>query len=243
MKIIEAVWEQRNLGVTCAECSVELDDTSEDVFSSLQSRTEQYLVVKVPSERSDLLISLQNEGFKYIETLFAVNKDLKHGVEAPSFCAGMIKHLSYREAEADEVAALLQNIRQGEIFSTDRIAIDPFFSRELAGNRYANWISDLLSSGESHLLFSVYKGEPVGFFVTRQKGNICDSVLGGVFPQYLGSGFGILNQYCEFLWTAEHGMRSSVSHVSSNNMPIFRICLLFGCKIESVCNVFIKHQL
>ena len=68
MKIIEAVWEKRNLGVTCAEIEVEGNDSPEDLMPLLRMRSEQYLVVKVSSENYAAVTALQREGFMFIES-------------------------------------------------------------------------------------------------------------------------------------------------------------------------------
>ena len=72
MKIIEAVWEQRNLGVTCAEIEISASDTSNAVRNAVLSRHEQYLVAKVSPANTEVMFALQNMGFTYIETLFEV---------------------------------------------------------------------------------------------------------------------------------------------------------------------------
>lgn len=242
MKITEAFWEKRNLGVDAVECTVEKTDAAEKIVQILSGRKEQYLVVKVPVDRADLFFSLQNSGFQYVETLFRVNKNLRYGIKAPAVCAEMAKYLTYREACATETAALLEAIESGAIFSTDRIAVDPYFSRGVAGKRYANWIRDLLLSEQTHVLITKFKEEAIGFHIAKQKGTLCEAILGGLFPEYLDSGYGALNPYSLFLWASEHGMTRLVTHVSSNNLPILKINMLYACKISEACSVFIKHQ-
>jgi hypothetical protein len=58
MKIVNAIWERRNLGVRCIEVTLEATDAVPDVKSTLAGLDTQYLVIKVPAGRSDLMFCL-----------------------------------------------------------------------------------------------------------------------------------------------------------------------------------------
>ena len=73
MNVIDAFWEERNLGVTCYEIQMERSDTAEsaaDTLDRLEQR--QYMVVKIPSSRYDLVPLIQSRGYAFIETAIAL---------------------------------------------------------------------------------------------------------------------------------------------------------------------------
>ena len=80
MKIVDAVWEKRNLGVTTCEVTIEQEDTLEEVNSACDdlSNRYEYLVFKIPSNRSDLVLPMQLKNFRYIETQFTFMTSAKN---------------------------------------------------------------------------------------------------------------------------------------------------------------------
>lgn len=242
MKLTEALWEQRNLGVTCLELTAEPRDDTAEVLAALRDRTEQYLVVKLPPGRTDLLLSLQKEGFRFIETLFETEINMKNGVPAPEKCRPLLPRVSYHYAGDEEAAEIIGYVRSGEIFSTDRIALDPAFSTALAGQRYAFWTEDVMRSGTGHMIISEYDGQRIGFNLVSDKGSFFDGLLGGLLPDYLGSGLGFANAYASYSGSYALGCRKMRSHVSSNNFQMMQLHLLFGMQIRGLQYCLVRHR-
>ena len=243
MKVIEAVWEKRNLGVSCVEIEIARNDRAEDVMEAIQAREEQYQVVKLPSGRVDLLFPLQDIGFKYIESAIATGMPLSKKPVMPERYASIASRIIGHVATADEVGDLLAMIERGEIFTTDRIALDPAFGREVAGRRYANWTRDLLAAGAT-LVVSEYDGQRFGFSVDQlsENGKEWHSILGGNFPDNHGEGLAAVGMCKTILKAYSCGSRRFVSAVSSNNLPILKIHLECGLKIKSISDVLIRHR-
>jgi hypothetical protein len=242
MKIIEAVWEQRNLGVTCAEIEISASDTSNAVRNAVLSRHEQYLVAKVSPANTEVMFALQNMGFTYIETLFEVVYRIGKEKPMPEICRPFADDVGYHIADKAETERILEFVASGSLFSTDRIALDPYFSRKAAGQRYAYWMQDVLFSGKAVLLLCDYCGKSIGFTVAADKGSFLDMILGGAFPDTIGSGLGVVNAYCGLLYTYETGKKKVVSHVSSNNFQMFKIDIQLGNQVRTLTNNFILHQ-
>ena len=74
MKIIDAIWEKRNLGVTCVEVALDATDTVREVKYALAFLEPQYLVVKVPAGRTDLMFCLSEIGCSFIEAAIHVTR-------------------------------------------------------------------------------------------------------------------------------------------------------------------------
>ena len=242
MKIIEAVWEKRNLGVTCAEIEVEGNDSPEDLMPLLRMRSEQYLVVKVSSENYAAVTALQREGFMFIESLIQIEADLSKGAIIPKRCQRLLKNMGWHNSSDEETRKTLEVIRAGSIFATDRISIDPYFSRELAGQRYAYWTEDILASDNSEMLITEYLGENVGFVVMQHREKYSSPVLNGVYPEYLGSGMGVVNSCCTQLYLFQRGVKRSISHISTNNGNMLNMAALFQNSFGDVKHILIKHQ-
>lgn len=243
MQIIEATWEKRNLGVTCIEAEVEKQDNPEEVLALLSSRNEEYHVVKVPPGRTDIMLELQKQGYSYIESLFQTEHHLSQGLIVPEKLRKFEAQIEYHIAEPKETELVISFISSGSIFSTDRIALDPFFSRELAGKRYAYWMKDVLSSDSGRLYITKYKGDSIGFNAYIDKGEYYIGFLGGLLPAYLDSGFGVLNMYAGTQIIHKQKIKKVISHVSSNNLQMLKLHLLFGNQITNITDNFIKHLL
>ncbi len=242
MKIIEAVWEKRNLGVSCAEIEVGKTDTVSEVVDELGKRTEQYLVVKAPPGRTDLSFAIQNEGFRYIETMFELGCMFKDRPETPEICRRYVKDIGYHRASESETEHVFNEIRKGEIFSTDRISLDPAFSKQLAGKRYALWMEDVLSKGNATLSITSYQQEDIGFDIHVNKGRYFELLLGGYFTEYHGCGFGFAGEYVTINAAYADGAREIKTHVSSNNPYALRMHMLFGLQMRSLTDVYVKHN-
>lgn len=242
MKIIDAVWEKRNLGVSCVEIEIEKNDNAKSVIEEIRKRTERYQVIKNCIGRTDISIAVQNEGFYYIETLFETGRKLNGRPEPPEICKPFVKNIDYHIATDSEEQHVLEEINRGDIFSTDRIALDPEFSRQLAGRRYALWMKDVLSDNRAYMVISSYKGENIGFNIYVDKGSYYDMLLGGLFYDWLESGLGFVNSYSGIMSAYEQGARRLKSHVSSNNFTMLKLHLLFGLHIHSMTSNYIKHN-
>ena len=242
MRIIEAVWEKRNLGVTCIEAEIEPDDDPADVVAAMNSRDEQYLVAKVAARNYPAIAALQKEGFTFIESLIRTEIDLSKGAFIPEKCRRLVKNIGWHEASAEEIEKTLAVIRKGDIFSTDRISVDPYFSREAAGIRYAYWIEDILSAGNSELMISEYLGENVGFTVIQHKETYSAPALSGLYPEYLGSGMGFAVIYSVQSYLYNKGVKRTISHISTNNADILDLAAMFRYRFGDVRNILAKHQ-
>ena len=242
LNIVEATWEKRNIGVTCTEIEIEKNDSLPEILNAVAERTEQYIVVKILHGRTDVLFALQDLGFHFIETLFTTEVSLKEKPVFPAVCSNLIQNISYHVATPEDQRRVLDEVKSGRIFSTDRIALDPDFSNELAGQRYAFWIEDIMAKEGSKMIITEYENKSIGFNVFATKGKICEGLIGGLFFDYLDSGLGFANNYAGLLAGHDFWGTKTVSHVSSNNFQMFKLHLFSGMNIKSLVYVLIKHN-
>ncbi len=95
MKIIDAVWEQRNMGVKTNEIIIDGSESLDEIKSSLSEIKADYIVVKTPVGRMDINQLLSNLGFSFMETMLQIehrtdniiyhSQRLKDAVESISF--------------------------------------------------------------------------------------------------------------------------------------------------------------
>lgn len=240
MKIVDAVWEKRNLGVDVTEIVCEASDSKDELISALSKVKAPYSVCKVPSGAVELLLCAQEQGYQVIEMSIAMEGKTKE-LSLPRIYQRFASEISVRDADEEQTEQILREIESGSIFKTDRIALDTHFGEEAAGKRYANWTRDLIEQG-AHVCIGYYKDMPAAFGVNQDKeGAISDAVLGGALSNGAGVGLGFLSIYANLISAIRHGNTKVKNHVSSNNPPIIHLHLQFGFRIGEMQYVLVKH--
>ena len=240
MKIVDAVWEMRNLGVTCTEMTVEPGDQDEVVLAQLSELPSGYQVVKVPVARVGIMHSLQRANFVYVESSISVEHELS--IKDPEgLFARMVSGSEYVKLEDAELERVSGEIRS-DMFKTDRVYLDPEFTHELAANRYVNWMMDEVSRGASVYELRV-RNVGIGFFLFRDDDGIGYSALAGLYPSSKSPGFGnvLLHQVLE---EAKNRQLNRVeSHVSSSNLAVVKNHIEQGFRITDIHYVYVRHTI
>ena len=96
MIIVDAVWEERNLGVTTKEVTIEAKDDPNDVVARLSVIDSEYSVVKIPSSMDHILKTVQSCGYEFIEDMIHVEHDL-HEIQMNSVLKRLYEKTSYHE--------------------------------------------------------------------------------------------------------------------------------------------------
>lgn len=241
MKIVDAVWEKRNLNVECAEVYIENDDDL-DVVKEINSLDFSYQVVNIPAERVDLLLAMQQSGFMLIENKINLSKRIRtKDSQLPELYSRFKNSIHIREPLEREKQIVLEDVRTGKVFRTDRIALDPFFGRVQAGERYYYWICDMLENGGC-MNISTYNDKIVGFGVVERKDyKVYSATIGGLLSGYANSGLGFSTIYGNTLSCINKGASKIVTTVSSNNLSVLKLHMLFEYDINGMEYVLIKH--
>jgi hypothetical protein len=240
MKLLHAEWEKRNLGVDCTEVYFEDSDVVNSIYEAMPQIVSEYQVMHIPSGKAKLLLDAQKNGFQLIEMNIHLTKKIDNE-QLPLIYKRYEESITVKEASENEICMALDEIKVGNIFLTDKVAKDPFFSTVDAGKRYAFWSRDIIDEG-SHMYLAQYKGENVGFCLNIKKNNTTfDAFLGGTFSSYHNKGLGFLPLYANLYSIMLQGGKRVVTGVSSNNVPILKLHLLFGFRISSMSYILIKH--
>ena len=75
MKIIDAIWEKRNLGVKTTEILIQAGDKIEDyslVEKEIIDNQTKYIVVKTPVNLKEYIWGLPKLGYNFIEVAFEI---------------------------------------------------------------------------------------------------------------------------------------------------------------------------
>jgi len=237
LKIVNADWEYRNLGVTTIEIEIEEYDTRETILTTIQEIRAQYIVLKLPSHKADMTFDIQKSGYTYIEDMVQMVSYLKK-VNYSSVQERFNTCVSTQVMTEEDLVTVKQEIKKG-LFSTDRVYLDPYFSKKQAYNRYINWIEDEYLRKTQFIKY-IYKGNTIGFFALREqeKGRYT-SFLGGIFPAYRKGGIGTVVKVPQVVQA--YGGKSVSTNVSSNNPTQIRNLILNGYIPESITHTFIKH--
>ena len=240
MKIVDAIWEKRNLGVDTQEIYVEENDSLEDLSFAIHQLETPYNVVKIPAGRVDMLFYLQELGFKFIEGFVHLTHNL-HNVELNSIQKRLNDAVSYERMNQNDIEQLYEEIKKG-MFYTDRIVLDKNFKKEQAQNRYINWISDELKCG-TEIYKLVYNNENIGFFTFKKiKDNVYNPFLAGLYKKFQSTGLGAVFCYKAIMEAKKRNANLVQTSVSLNNANTVRVHISLGYAVDSIFYVLIKHS-
>lgn len=200
-----------------------------------------YVVVKSSTRYPiEISLSLQDAGFWLIENQISLKLTRENAIKALEEHKEFLGDISYKLADESDMQMIYSEIEKG-IFKTDRIALDPKFSIEIANRRYAFWIKDALKNG-ARVYLSLYENKPIGFFMGKSTGaKTGEGLLGGIFnsPEaYHQGAMHLLAGHKSFL---DGGANVNKTFVSSNNLDVLRLHLMLGRTITGIRNVFVKH--
>lgn len=241
MKVVDCIWELKNLDKKTVEISVGKEDIfSRDIIEQSISNYE-YAVVKVPMDMPSFNIGLSNMGFVCIETQMNV------GINLHDFDFSKVEHLycdtSYELINNDDdFTSVVSNLLPG-MFSTDRISLDPQFGEAIACRRYINWLTFEYESKRSQLIKVIYKNEHIGFMLIKTDGDTIDLILNGLYKQYQGKGLGILTPASPMMYVKKNSLNitKEVTSISSNNIPVVKLYNRLNFQLLQQTYVFVKH--
>lgn len=242
MKIIDATWEKRNLGIATQELIVEDNDCIEDFKANIHSIATPYTVLKIPSNKVDFTWYAEDNHFRFIESQLDIACNLKRVLPEAEKLLTRNKNFIVESNNTDEMFDLVASkIKQG-IFYTDRIALDPYFNAEIANLRYANWLLDMKDKENAHLQIMRKGNEIVAFNLNKQQNTISHGLIGGIFKDFQKEPLGLY-------WGASiitnlstiGGITNWQTSVSSNNFSVIKIWEYLGMQVSNIISVFVRH--
>jgi hypothetical protein len=240
MKIIDAFWEKRNLGITTQEVIVDYNDNIEEVFSEVRNLNAEYIVLKLPVERVDMYFKAAESGFVFVEAM----NDIVHNLKLPQlneYKRSIVENTEFVPMNKADIDVMIKNIGNG-MFKTDRIALDPYFSVEKASKRYIGWINDEIER-KCELYKFVYNNENVGFTGFKNiDGDEYHEFIAGIYSDFIGKGYAVNMTYKLVAEIIKRNGKKSTTTISSNNVKSLQSRLKYGFLIDKTNYVFVKHR-
>lgn len=240
MRIIDAIWEKRNLGVECTEFEIAPDEDIGEVKGIIQKYQTEYQIAKVPVGNVGMQLMLQEQGFRFYETNLQLERKIGTVESLPRIYSRFEKDITFRDATDEEIEKILEEVMDGHMFTTDKVALDPHFSPELSGRRYSLWARDILKAGAKTVV-GLYRGEVASFTIYEIKNHYFQAFIGGMLSGYRDMGLGFIPLCVTAKHISQAGGGLLRTGVSSNNPAILRLQLSFGAHIKSMTNIFVKH--
>lgn len=240
MKITDAFWEKRNLGIDTVEFTIENNDSREDIIEAIKQNEKTYNVVKLPTTMAELNFAIQDLGYTYIECLCHLVHNMKD-IRYTSLQKRLSQNVTYEKMNVHDQEYLFSEIRKG-MFKTDRIALDPTFGIAMANERYIFWIKDEISRG-TDIFKMIYKDDAIGFFAFKEiEPDVYFPFLVGIYEKYSRSGLGI-NVTTKSLEEAQRRNAKKIStYISVNNHAPLCQAIDMGYKINGINSIFVKHN-
>ena len=239
MKIVDAVWEKRNLDVNTVEISIDKSDKLEDISKTIQLQNAEYQVIRVVDGYIECNKLLAEYGFTFVETMCVIHNNLKN-LTGDLITERFKKQMMCKQMDESEHEILYNDFSNG-LFKTDRIALDSQFGVELANKRYIGWIRDEIQRGAIPLNI-YYKDYPAGFIIYRVEDGIANVTLGGLYSKYQNSGIGAALYSKGYEHLKQEGIKKTISAVSTNNFGAFRANLAIGYEIYRFEYIFVRHK-
>jgi GNAT superfamily N-acetyltransferase len=193
-----------------------------------------YCVVKVPAGEGVLVQAVQAADYRFVEAMCTVDSEIvgAFDVDADYKCP-----LSVSPADVDRV---LREIG-AQMFSSDRIALDPNFGLQVAARRYQNWVADIVEAG-GEVCEVVFEGDAVGFFTLRGDGRgVLHGELNGLYASGRGRGLGREMHRAVLAHAQGRDADRYTSKVSSNNVAGLRAVVAAGLVVTDVHYIFTRH--
>ena len=242
MKKKETPWERRNLG---EESSVEYYVFSDDNVNELQEIWDSkyhYQVLHIEAGKVDALLAAQDKGFHLLEMNIRLIRSLSEDIILPKIYQRYNETLRFRYAKSEEIGEILKIVKSGEMFLTDKVAMDPLLGKKKSGERYSYWAEDMIKNGAITVV-TTYKNMLIGFEIYHEDNGQCENFIGGVFPEYANKGLGFAPLYCELINQRDRGNKKVITGVSSNNIPVLKVHEMLGFKVEKMSYSLVRHVL
>jgi ribosomal protein S18 acetylase RimI-like enzyme len=241
LNIIEASWEIENLNRNTAEIIIESTDDIANFHKVFSMKSYEYVVAKVSNKNQKALQKLQKEGFCFIETQISLTINVLD--DTIDRFQTVAKNINFEKVYLkDDLNIILDNITE-DMFTTDRIALDPRFGVKVANQRYKNWIYSEFGKSNIEVFRINKKDKIIGFVMTNNSGSgEVNILLGGIYSKYQGQGYGYNIVYQPIKHYSATGKSVLKTKVSSNNMDVIRFYIALGYKIEGMDYILIKHM-
>ena len=221
MKVLNAYWDERITGLKTCEIIFEKGDTYQMYLDSAVEETFHFSVIKIPVSDLKLVHQMEEIGYRYLENQITISLEVDQTERIDQkwkrFLSGFSYYLVTDKIQLDSLIAEVED----NMFETDRISLDPYFSNSVSSRRYSNWINDMYEIKNSNFYITKKGNENAGFFSIKSiSERVCSCPIAGIYNKYKTHGFFFA---LTWFWLAESkimGYRKLISSISTNNKAI-----------------------
>jgi hypothetical protein len=238
MKIINAIWEKRNTGLTTCEIVFEKEDTFQNYLDSHIENNYEFSVVKIPVGNLLLVHQLEDFGYRYLENNLVLSLEANQLDDINPLWKRLLTGFTCKLLTTNEEMASVLHEVENNMFNTDRYSLDPFWPENISSKRYSNWIKDLFESGIAQFYVIVKDEKEIGFFsIKKESQNINSCPIAGIFTRYKSAGYIFVLTWFWLVKSKGTGIKKLITSISSNN----RVMLSSLSKVFAyrVCNTYI----
>lgn len=182
---------------------------------------------KVPIYNNFLIDSMQDYGFKYVESSIVpyINLSKINKEQYQSYC-----HSPVRKAREEDIKTLQQIAKKS--FKYDRFHMDSKIDNNKADNRYAYWVENSFKDNES-IYVILWDNRVAGFYIIKVYDKNYTSIrLGCISPEFQGKGLG-RNIHAEILLELkQNGLKELDTGISINNTEVLNLYASMGFKFK-----------
>lgn len=240
MRIIDCPWELANLDCRVAEISVKAEEIIDKAQIQALEMEYDYLVLKVQAGQMLNNVIASELGFILSETQMALIKAKRDwNFESDILTKRLMDQLSVERIESEQDFEELMSSITDDMYSTDRIYLDPEFGPKYSVRRYKNWTRTEWERGA--LLYKhFFRGRYVGYSLCKKQGDELICLLAGCFEQYQKTGIGLwIPLVPELLPNVDY--KKYTTHVSTNNIPVWQMYNHQKYVVGGFDYVFVKH--
>ena len=218
MKIIDAYWEERNLGMKVCELVIDRGENFDENLLSGIEESYDYIIAKIPGDSISLMHQLEEKGFRYLE-----NQQVIY------FLSDQIQRVNgewenrFRDVKCEKVNELVtlekicNKIRSG-LYLKGRISADPLIGKGISDMRIVNWLHDLyLKNGVT--IYALEKGKDlIGYFALEKVGERNQNIVqAGIFSDFQNKGYSFLILYNVLMIANLNSYKGIFSTISTGN--------------------------
>jgi len=241
MKIVDAVWENKNLRKKTVEITIEVSDNEAEIKSQIIEIIDnyEYIVVKTPTGNIDINKYLNIKGFYFAENQLSLRRNLKQKFLNQKMLDYIEKKITaIKITDTKQLHCDIFKQIDSSMFSTDRIYLDSSFEKGSSERRYKNWIETTFYKNELYKL--IYNDKIIGFTYGSYDNNVYHGLLGGIFSPYKGLGLGISIIQKPIYEAIKRNIKYFETKISSNNPNVLNLYQNLDFKIYTIENVFVK---
>ena len=218
MKVIDAYWEKRNLGLRVCEIAFKEDDFFDVNTISNIEKLYDYLVAKIPEESVPLVHELENFGFRYLENqqvIYFLSEELLSIDKAWVDRFQNIKCAIVTDKIVLE--SICDHIKKG-LYTKGRISADPEIEDGISDLRIVNWLKDIFEMGNALVYRLIKEENAIGYFVLeKMNNNHINIVQAGIFRGYQDKGLSFLLLYYILKTAFDFGFKGIFASISTGN--------------------------